>query len=145
MNTSQNQKKVCDAFGKHFARVSHRNTDAPFFQYREQEEKCNIDFKSKKVESYNMPFSMKALTSALLKCNDTAPGADDIPYPMLKNATDKLKLFLLDVINRIWQESAYPSMWELAIVLPFLKPSKESSIPFNYRPILYSKTYGKNG
>ena len=62
---------------------------------------------------------------------------------MLKNASQKLKIFLLAVINRIWKESAYPSMWELAIVLPFLKPGKESSLPSNYRPIALTSCMAK--
>ena len=143
MNTSQTQKRCVMPWVNTLQGYPIGILMLFFFQYRVQEEKGNVDFKSKKVESYNMPFSAKELTSALSKCNGTAPGADDIPYAMLKDAADKLKLFLLDVMNRIWQESAYPSLWELTIVLPFLKPGKESSLPFNYRPIALTSCIAK--
>ena len=142
-NQITDPKLVCNAFADHFAGVSHKNPYAPYFQYRENEEKCNLDFRAVKVESYNLPFSMKELVSALSKCKDTAPGADDIPYAMLKNASWEFKVFLLNVINRLWKESIYPSVWEMAIILPFLKPGKDSKLPSNYRPISLTSCISK--
>ena len=74
---------------------------------------------------------MKQLLSALSSCNDSAPVADDITYSMIRNLSKKTKIFLLTIINRIWKESSFPSVWEIAIMLAFLKPQKDGMIPSN--------------
>ena len=136
-------KVVSDSFADHFAKISQKKVDSPYFRYRATEENKNLNFHTLKMESYNLPFTMKELTAALSKCNDTAPGADDVPYAMIKNASVEFKIFLLNIINRMWKESIYPSLWEMAIVLPFLKPGKESMFPSNYRPIALTSCISK--
>ena len=74
---------------------------------------------------------MEEFQSALASCNESAPGADDITYSIYHGSHK----FLLSIINRIWKESAFPSVWDIAILLPFLKPCKDGSSLSNYRPI----------
>ena len=45
------------------------------------------------------------------------------------------KIFIIALLSRIWRESNFPSAWELAHILPFAKPGKDSTLAFNYRPI----------
>ena len=85
--------------------------------------------------SYNLPFTEKEYDSALKTCNDTAPGPDDIPYSLIKNVPRNTKLFIISILNRIWHNSEYPSVWELATILSFLKPGKDKFLPGSYRPI----------
>ena len=43
-----NPKEVGDAFADHFANVSRKNEEAPYFAYRTQEEQFQINFKTNK-------------------------------------------------------------------------------------------------
>ena len=95
----------------------------------------NYIFAPVRQESYNLPFTEKEFDSALAKCGDTAPGPDDIPYAMLRHCTAGTKTFICDLFSRMWRESNFPSAWELATVLPFAKPGKDSTVPSNYWPI----------
>ena len=129
-------KTVSEEFATHFAGVSKKNTRPPYNRYRIQEENNNLDFTTLKTEPYNLPFTMKELTSALSNCKDTSPGPDDIPYAMIKQSSHETKVFLLSIINRIWKESNFPTVWEAGIMLPFNKPGKDPILPTNYRPVV---------
>ena len=128
-------KEVGDAFAEHFANISKKSESSPGFRNRLREELLDLDFTTEKDESYNRPFSIKEYDSALASCGDTAPGLDDIPYAMLKHVSINTKTFIISLINRIWQESSFPKVWDIAIVLPFSKPGKDSTQVSNYRPI----------
>ena len=128
-------KDVSGAFATHFAKVSSKNQESPYHQQRIYEENQNLDFTAYRTESYNVPLSMEEFQSALASCSEYAPGADDITYSMIKNLPWKSQKFLLSIINRVWKESAFPSVWDIAILLPFLKPCKDGSSLSNYRPI----------
>ena len=108
--------EVSDVFAEHFAVVSHKSENFPGFQYRQREEQKTLNFKTNRVESYNLPFTEKEYDSALKTCNDTAPGPDDIPYSLIKNVPRNTKLFIISILNRIWHNSEYPSVWELATI-----------------------------
>ena len=128
-------KLVANAFGNHFAKISSKGNNRNYREFRLQEEKRKLDFTTNKEEVYNVPFSEREFDHALSKCNDSAPGPDDIPYAMIKNSSYETKSFILNIINRIWKEHLYPKIWELAMFLPFLKPGKNSLDITNYRPI----------
>ena len=130
-----NPKEVGNAFANHFANVSRKNEEAPYFNYRIQEEQIPLNFKTNKTESYNVPFSIKEFLAALKTCNDTAPGPDEIPYAMIRNSSQETKIFLLGLINRIFKESYFPKYWEIFLMLPFVKPRKDSKNVSSYRPI----------
>ena len=81
-----------------------------------------------------MPFDMRELLYALAKNKNTAPGPDNI-YDMIKKSSHETKLFILGIINKMINNSEFPSIWEMALALPFLKPGKEPTLPSSYRPI----------
>ena len=54
---------------------------------------------------------------------------------MLRHVSPSTKNFIIQLFTRIWFENAFPSSWELAHILPFSKPGKDSSKVTNYRPI----------
>ena len=136
-------KLVASAFSCHFAKISSKENNRNYSNFRLQEEKKKLDFTSHKEEVYNVPFSMREFDYALSKCNESAPGPDDIPYAMIKNSSFETKSFILSIVNRIWKEHIYPKIWELAIFLPFLKPGKNSLEITNYRPIALTSCVGK--
>ena len=128
-------KEVANILAIHFAKVSSKSDNRPYANQRAQEEQHDIDFSTKKTEAYNIPFSMKEFEAALSKCNDSAPGPDDIPYAMIRHAPKITKLFILSIINKIFLEHCFPKIWELAKFLPFAKPGKDAFLANNYRPI----------
>ena len=134
-NIIADAKDVSEAFAAHFAKVSSKNPTLPYYQQRISEENQNLDFTSTRSESYNVDFNMQEFMSALTSCNDSAPGADDVTYSMIKHLPLESKNFLLDLMNRIWKESSFPAVWDMAMLLPFLKPHKDGTILSNYRPI----------
>ena len=60
---------------------------------------------------------------------------DDIPYAMIKHTLECTKYFILSLVNRIFKEHDFPQLWEIAKVLPFVKPGKDGSNVGSYRPI----------
>ena len=100
-----------------------------------QEEAKGLDFLSDNSESYNVPFTMRELSSALSMCGNTAPGPDDVHYDMLRHLSHSAFSLLLQVYNTIWISGTFPESWKEAVVLAFPKPGKDSSKANNYRPI----------
>ena len=127
--------EVSSAFAEHFASISLKSANTPGHHYRQRQEYNKFNFHTDKTESYNLPFSEREFDSALKSCNDTAPGPDNIPYAMIKHVSKNTKLFIISIINRIWRDSDYPSLWELATMLAFLKPGKDKFLATSYRPI----------
>ena len=126
---------VADSFADHFANVSKKDENKPYANHRSQQEQQAIDFTTQREEVYNLPFNKEEFDSVLSRCNESAPGPDDIPYALIKQAPEDTKIFILSILNRIYKEHIFPTVWELAKILPFAKPAKDTSIAGNYRPI----------
>ena len=75
------------------------------------------------------------MRKALKKCHDTAVGSDDIHYQFLKHLPLRPLDSLLRIFNHVWHTGILPDSWKEAIVIPILKPGKDSTNPANYRPI----------
>lgn len=86
-------------------------------------------------DSYNRPFTLQELRSALEACEDTSPGADGIHYAMLKNMSDLQLGLLLNFYNYLWLNDLFPDAWREAVVLPFVKPGKAPGCVASFRPI----------
>ncbi|XP_076061530.1 uncharacterized protein LOC143037283 [Oratosquilla oratoria] len=136
-------KKVGNILADHFAQVSQKTDSSPGHQYRVKEQQQHLDFSTDKTESYNIPFTAKEFDTALDRSKNTAPGPDMIPYEMFKHTTRNTKLFVISSINRLWQEHKYPTIWETAFVLSFLKPGKDPYSASSYRPIALTCCLGK--
>ena len=128
-------EEVSNILAEHFAQVSRESEQSPQYCYRIREEGKTLDFTPHTEEAYNLPFTMQEFDAALKNSRNTAPGPDDIPYEMLRHVCTETKLFIFELINRIWRDSSYPKIWEMATVLPFVKPGKDRFLPSSYRPI----------
>uniref|UniRef100_A0A2P2I3D6 RNA-directed DNA polymerase from transposon X-element n=1 Tax=Hirondellea gigas TaxID=1518452 RepID=A0A2P2I3D6_9CRUS len=106
-----------------------------FLRIKRAQELIPLDFNTRRKEEYNDEIHVNELRSALKTCHNTAPGKDGIHYAMLKNLSDGAIEMLLVVYNRVFLEGLFPSVWSEAILLPFLKPSKDPHEPSSYRPI----------
>jgi hypothetical protein len=84
------------------------------------------------------------VSGALRLCKTkSSPGADGIPYTVLK----RLPAFLLVVIARLYTACLiygyFPLEWKQAVGVMLLKAKKDGKCPSNYRPISLLSTIGK--
>ena len=134
-NSVSDPKLVNDIFAEHFANVSSKDKNKPFYRQHMREESHFPNITTQHSESYNMPFDMTELLHTIAKSKNTAPGPDEIIYDMIKQSSLETKQFILGIINRIFRNSEFPSIWEMAMVVPFLKPGKDPTLLSNYQPI----------
>ncbi|XP_068218943.1 uncharacterized protein [Palaemon carinicauda] len=76
-------------------------------------------------------YTMDELNTALSKNKDTAPGADNITYSMLKHMGNPAKEIYLKLINKTHVERVRPQLWRQQDTQPVPKPKEENA----YRPI----------
>ena len=95
-------------------------------------------------ERINDPFEKHELFSALRQCKkNTSPGDDEISYAMIKNMPKSSLSAILKLFNEVWKSGVVPTTWKHSIVVPILKPNKESSQTASYRPISLTSTLCK--
>ena len=63
------------------------------------------------------------------------PGADRISYAMIKHSSSLTKTRIVDLYNNILNQGIFPHFWKTALVIPILKPNKNSTELNGYRPI----------
>lgn len=106
-----------------------------FRRYKAHQEQWPINFPSDNSESYNQPFSLTELQTALKSAHDSATGPDNVHYQMLKHLPESALETLLQIFNNIWLTGDFPTIWSEATIIPIPKPGKDHSDPGNYRPI----------
>ena len=126
--------EVAEALGKHFADVSSPNNYTEEFR-RIRNSQVAINFSPDNSEEYNAQFSLEELQDALMSTEDSSPGEDGIIYAMIRQLPSDAKLFLLKVINKVWETGILPRSWKISIIIPVQKPHKDPLQPSSYRPI----------
>ena len=76
-NKSLELRGLSDIFAEHFAEVSSKDGDKPFYRQRMREESHFLNFATHQTESYNMRFDMRELLHALAKSKNTVPAPDE--------------------------------------------------------------------
>ena len=135
-DVATSKEDISDVLADTFAeKSSTSNYSTSFQKCKNTKEKTKLNFKSNNDEHYNKDFTIKELRKALKKCHDTAVGSDDIHYQFLKHLPLRPLDSLLRIFNHVWHTGILPDSWKEAIVIPILKPGKDSTNPANYRPI----------
>ena len=98
---------------------------------------------SSNSESYYLPVTMEELDHAISLSSPTSPGEDEILYSMIFNLPRNSKQFLLDILNSFWFSGTSPKSWKISIIVPVLKPLKDSYHPKNYRSIALTSCVSK--
>lgn len=130
------EQEITEALAETFEKNSSQANCLPDFQQiREVQEKQHLSFHSHNQESYNLPFTIEELTTAIKNSHDTAAGPDNIHYQFLKHLTHNAQMTLLNCINEIWSSGKIPTSWKEATVIPIPKPGKDHQDTNNYRPI----------
>ena len=126
---------VANTLTEAFSFVSSRASRSPaVLRQFEADEARQLGFSSGGDESYNVPYSLPELRSALSLCKDSSLGSDNITYSMIRHLDSGPLSFLLGLFNRLWSDGYVLSSWKSVIVIPIPKPGKDASLPLNYRP-----------
>ena len=136
----RDHKEVADLIVAIFASVSEEgNYPAEFRQHKQRVERQQLTFNELNVkrEDYNFPFTHEEFESTLRSTNKSSPGLDQITYSMVKAAHSTMQNLILNSLNRIFSEQAFPTAWKTNIVIPIAKPQKDSYDPENYRPFFW--------
>ena len=130
-------KDIADCLGKRFSFISSNCASDPRFkEVYEREERESLDFSTEHSMGYNTPITVDELEYALnLAKKDSAPGADEVSYSMLRNLAPSGKTLLLNLLNRAFKEGKFPDKWKEALIIPILKAGKQATSPGSYRPI----------
>ena len=72
-----------------------------------------------------------------------APGRDGITNKMVKNLPPNAVITIATILTAMLNTFMFPSIWKSAVIIPILKPGKESSDPESYRPISLLPILGK--
>ncbi|GBN46077.1 hypothetical protein AVEN_177206-1, partial [Araneus ventricosus] len=137
---------IANTLGSAFANVSSEDSySQTFINYKRQQEKRRIDFNTLTSFDHNVDFNFYELKRAIRSSHPSTPGPDGIHHDMLKNLSKKSLGLLLILFNRIWNEHVFPMAWNRAIVIPILKPGKNTEDPSSYRPIALTSCLCKTG
>ena len=139
--------EVANAFGKHYSKVGetyYRNEFKIRNKMIEREEvKVNKSDSPKEELTYNRNFSVGELLSVLGDFKNTSPGADSIPYQMIRELKKESILQLLSFYNQVWCKSTIPEQWKQSQLIPLPKPGKLHIGRTSYRPIALTNCLGK--
>ena len=116
-------------------RCSNARSDPGFLRYKRLREAVPVDFSTSDQLTYNRPFSMSELRSAIRGLRSVSEGPDRVHNDMLRHLPEVALKVILTVFNNIWRKGEIPASWRDATVIPLLKPGKTGMDPLHYRPI----------
>ena len=132
-NISSNEN-YSDNFKAHRAEV----------EANEQHSFQNIAAHGDDMQSVNQPFSMAELRRAIRESKrNKASGEDRVSYEMLQKLPKSSVKVVLGLYNKLWTTGEFPEAWRHSVVLPVLKPGKDSKSTASYRPISLTSTLCK--
>ena len=127
-------EEVANKLGEHFCNIS-KSKRCQLFNKKGKNFNITLNMNSGKYDSYNIRFSYKELINALSSTESSAPGEDTIVYDMIKHLPEYGKVFLLKIINKIWDTGILPKSWKISLIIPVKKPNKDATDASSYRPI----------
>ena len=134
-------REIANVLGKQFSQVSSNSNYDPIF-YRDVLTRTDSlpYYPSQRREEcdelpINLPFSYDEFTVALGHRKSTAPGQDEICYPMVTNLSKPCQNKLLGILNDLWKKGVCPETWRHSIIIPLLKYGKPPQKPSSYWPI----------
>jgi hypothetical protein len=133
---------VSDCLAQYYSRSGTFNQNPAFAQHKRQSEREPIVFSQDNTASYNSPFTLSELLSALSSSHSRSPGPDTIPYTFLHHFTSQQYQQLLSFFNYIYS-NGYPHQWREGHIIPILKPHKTATLLSSYRPITLTNCLAK--
>ena len=132
----ESKEEIANILGKTFkTNSSSVNYNPQFKRHKQETEMEEPNFETDTNENYNLPFTISELENSLKNAHDSAAGADEVHYQLLKHLPRISLQTLLNIFNRIWEQGTFPESWTKATIIPIPKPNKDHTNPTNYRPI----------
>ena len=103
----------------------------------------NLHFECERYRTYNVPFTMREIQSAVRNIGNTAAGQDDISYSIISQLPDVAMPTLLALYNVVWTQGEYPKLWKEASIIPLPKAGKDPLKAKNYPPVSLMCCLGK--
>lgn len=94
-------------------------------------------------ENYNCPFVCAEFDFGLLKCEDCTPSLDSSHYQMLKHLPKILKLKILKIFNRLWENDLCPASLKKAYAISISKAGKYRKSHTGYSLTSYAGNFLK--
>ena len=95
------------------------------------------------TEKYNTSIKMHELLNIIDATKNTAPGEDEISYPLLKNLNEHNLNEFLDILNQSFSTGYFPTQWKKGTIIPIHKSNKPIEHATSYRPITLLSCMGK--
>lgn len=89
---------------------------------------------------------MTELLATFKTCKSSAGGIDDICYQMIMYLPMDALVKLLEIFNYVWIRGEFPAAWKSVIIIPILKPNKNSldKLQTDLFIIMYQQNIRKN-
>lgn len=129
-----NSTEVADELAEYYANQATEIKNPFFVAHKAAREKRNMTFSHTTNSKYNRNFNVKELNQAINKCTKTSAGPDTISFALIQNIPKEEQKNLLKFYNYIWN-NGFPNQWRESILVPILKPQKNSNNKESYRPI----------
>ena len=141
-------KEKANLLGETYQQISSdQNYSEAFIETKnnfEEINNCNLkDKEHNNNASINNPITLDELEQALKHKKDTKEGKDQIRYTVYKLLPPEGKTVILKLLNNIWESGEIPKEFKHAIIVPILKPGKNTKDPKSYRPISLTSHLGK--
>ena len=134
-------KEICRVFSDYFEEkfnIIHQIENSVEMFFAIQESILNAE-----VKPYNRLFDSFELTQCLSQLRNSSPGCDDIENIFIKKLPQQYLEFLLKLFNKSWENEEVPPDWKVGLLVPILKPDKNSLHKTSYRPISMLSCIGK--
>ena len=84
--TVTSTKNIANTIGRTLSDISNSDSySEPFLTYKRNAERTPINYRNNSSLNYNSPFTGNELQNSLKSCHLSAPGPDEITYPMVKH------------------------------------------------------------
>lgn len=105
-------------------------------QHIDEVETAVHDYLQQSFDGEIVPTTAEELKSLIAETKTRkAPGPDGVKNVLLKHLPMTVITWLVLIFNTMMRLSLYPKSWKNAFITPVLKPKKDPSNPFSYRPI----------
>ena len=144
-NCSTGEPDILNGFRAHFEQLATESRNEMF----DEEYHENISNEIQHIEALVTNVDIKPVTSEELDeaingiNTGKSPDIYNISIEHLLNCTPKVRIFLLKVINQIFQSGNFPSFLKNGLVSPIYKKKGQSNVATNYRGITVLPVIGK--